>query len=150
MLKFRNRHFFLIDIVVLLLSPTTALMLRLDTVRIPRSFWLGLVVYTLVALLIRVVVFRRFGLYSRYWRYASIDELVQIGTAVLVSTFLITIAMLLVRLIYPFAFARSIIIIDSLLVLLAVGGTALQRAFHGEPPLRSAGRQPAHADYGRG
>jgi FlaA1/EpsC-like NDP-sugar epimerase len=129
MLKFRNRHFFFIDIVILVLSPIIALMLRLDTVRIPRIFWLGLVIYTLVALIIRLTVFRRFGLYSRYWRYASIDELVQIGTAILVSTFLITLAVLLARLIFPFVFARSILIIDSLLVLLAVGAVRFSVRF---------------------
>jgi FlaA1/EpsC-like NDP-sugar epimerase len=122
LLNLRNRHFFLIDAAILLVTPTLALMLRLDTVRIPQHFWLGLAVYTIAALIMRLFVFRRFGLYSRFWKYASIDELVQIGTAVLVSTFLLTLLVLIARAIYPFAFARSILIIDALLVLLAVGG----------------------------
>lgn len=120
-LKLRNRHIFLFDVAVLLVSPLLAFMLRLDTVRIPPSFWPGLIIYTLLALFIRLVVFRRFGLYSRYWRYASVDELVQIGTAVLVSTFLITAALLLIRLFFPFNFPRSVIIVDTLLVVLAAG-----------------------------
>ncbi len=127
--RLRNRHFFLIDLIILLASPTIALMLRLDTVRIPREFWWGLVFYTVIALLIRLVVFRRFGLYSRYWRYASIDEIVQIGTAVIVSTFFITLVVLLTRLIYPFALARSIFIVDTLLVLLGVGAVRFSVRF---------------------
>ncbi len=94
LLNLRNRHFLFIDLAILLVSPTLALMLRLDTVRIDQQFWLGLTVYTLVALVIRLVIFHRFGLYSRFWRYASIDELVQIGTAVLVSTFLLVVIIL--------------------------------------------------------
>lgn len=123
LLKLRNRHFILLDALILLLTPTLALMLRLDTVIIPQEFWLALVGYTLAALAIRLVVFWKLGLYSRYWKYASVEELLQIGTAVVVSTFILTILVLMVRAIYPpFVFARSILIIDSLLVLLAVGG----------------------------
>ncbi len=72
-------------------------MLRLDTIGIPQAFWFGLAAYTIAGLLVRLFVFRRFGLYSRFWRYASIDELVQIGTAVLVSTFLLTLLILIAR-----------------------------------------------------
>ncbi len=123
LLKFRNRHFFLLDTLILLISPTIALMLRLDTVLIPQFFWFGLISYTIVGLIVRLSIFRRFGLYSRYWKYASVDELVQIGTAVIVSTFILTLIVLLVRALYsPFVIARSILIIDALLVLLAVGG----------------------------
>ena len=108
LLELRNRHFFLIDALILLVTPTLALMLRVDTVRISQLFWLGLLGYTVIAIALRLVIFRRFGLYSHYWKYASIDELVQIGTAVLVSTFLLTIIVLLVRSTYAFQFARPL------------------------------------------
>ena len=129
--KLRNRHFFFLDSLILLLTPALALMLRRDTVQIPEVFWLGLVVYTLVALVTRLTIFRRFGLYSRFWRYASIDELMQIGTAVLVSTFIITAIILFLRAIYPISLARSMLIIDSLLVFLAVGGIRFSVRFVG-------------------
>ena len=94
-LKLRNRHFMLIDAIILMLTPTLALMLRTDTVIILEEFWLGLAIYTVVALVIRLLVFWKLGLYSRYWKYASVEELVQIGTAVVVSTFLLTMFILL-------------------------------------------------------
>lgn len=122
LLKLRNRHFMIIDAVILLFTPTLALMLRLDTVIIPPEMVPGLIGYTLVAIGVRLAVFWKLGLYSRYWKYASIEELVQIGTAVIVSTFILTGLVLLSRAIYPFIFARSILIIDSLLVLMAIGG----------------------------
>ncbi|MDX1412684.1 MAG: nucleoside-diphosphate sugar epimerase/dehydratase [Candidatus Promineifilaceae bacterium] len=128
-LKLHNRHFMLIDAFILIMTPALALMLRVDSVIIVKDFWLGLAVFTLVALVIRLSVFWKLGLYSRYWKYASIEELVQIGTAVVVATFLLTLFILLARAIYPFIFARSILIIDSLLVLLAVGGVRFSVRF---------------------
>ena len=119
----------LIDAFILIMTPALALMLRVDSVIIVKDFWLGLAVFTLVALVIRLSVFWKLGLYSRYWKYASIEELVQIGTAVVVATFLLTLFILLARAIYPFIFARSILIIDSLLVLLAVGGVRFSVRF---------------------
>ena len=129
LLKLRNRHFMLIDAAILLITPTLALMLRLDTVRIPPELWPGLIGYTFVAMAVSLAVFWKLGLYSRYWKYASVEELVQIGTAVIVSTFILTILVLVSRAIYPYIFARSILIIESLLVLLAVGGVRFSVRF---------------------
>ena len=129
--KLRNRHFFFLDALILLLTPAIALMLRRDAVQIPKGFWLGLILYTLVALVIRLTIFRQFGLYSRFWRYASIDELVRIGTAVLASTFVVTVIILFMRAVYPISLARSMLIIDSLLVFLAVGGIRFSVRFVG-------------------
>lgn len=121
LLKLRNRHFFLLDCLVLLVTPTIALALRLDTWQFSRSFWPGLLLYTLLGLVLRPFIFRRFGLYSRYWRYAGIDELVQLGTAVVVSTLLLTIIVLALLIFQPLAFARSVLLIDGLLVLVGIG-----------------------------
>ncbi len=130
-LGLRNRHFFLLDILALLLLPTVAMMLRLDTVYLPIIYWSGLVVYTLTALIIRLIVFRGFGLYSRYWQYASVDELVQISLAVLVSTASLTIIILFSLSLLNLYFVRSVLIIDALLVLLAVGGTRFSVRYWG-------------------
>jgi len=132
----RNRHFFGLDVLLLCLTPSLALALRTDgwsarplgwdalSVYVP-----GLVVYTLIALIVRLVVFYRHELYSRYWRYASIDELDQIGWAVFVSSAIIGAIVLLAR--TPFVaqtgfplwnFPRSVVFIDSLLVLVLLGG----------------------------
>ena len=130
LLKLRNRHFFLLDVLVMLLTPLAALMVRLDTFTIPREFWLSLALYTLAALGVRLFVFRRMGLYARYWRYASVEELVQMVTAVIISTTLLTTGTLLLRAFAPFVFARSVLLVDGLLVLLAVGGLRFSvRAF---------------------
>ncbi len=124
-LNFRNRHFFILDGLVLLLTPLAALMLRLDTVTVPEKFVAGLIGYTAVALIVRLAVFYWFGLYQRYWRYASIEEVVQIGLAVSTATLLLLLLFIGSRAIYPYLFPRSIPFIDGLLTLIFVGGTRL-------------------------
>lgn len=141
-LKLRNRHFFVIDFFILLLAPTVALFLRRDTMSIPERFWYSLAFYTAVALAIRLYFFYRFGLYSRYWLYASVEDLVRIGTAVVASTAVIVILFLILRAIYPIAFARSVVLIDSLLILIAVGAVRFSVRFAGN-------RRPTHAPNSR-
>ncbi len=73
-----------------------------------------------------VAVFIPLGLYSRYWRYASVDEANQIVFAVAVSTVLIGLVFL--GILKPFAlvhkdFPRSLPLLDGILVLMAVGGS---------------------------
>ena len=82
LLKLRNRHFFLFDILILLFTPAAALMLRLERWTVPPAYVASLVVVTGVFLALKVVVFRKAGLYNRYWKYASIDELAKITGAV--------------------------------------------------------------------
>ena len=48
-----------------------------------------------LGLVIRLAVFARMGLYQRYWRYASIEELDRIALAVLLSTLLLFLLVLL-------------------------------------------------------
>lgn len=132
----RNRHFFGLDVLLLCLTPTLALALRTDGWSVQPSGWdalsryiPGLVVYTAIALIVRLTVFYRHDLYSRYWRYASIDELDQIGWSVFVSTAIIGAIVMFARI--PFIvqtgfplwnFPRSIVFIDALLVLFLLGG----------------------------
>lgn len=136
LLSMRNRHFFGLDVLLLCVTPTLALAMRTDGWSVQPAGWdalsryiPGLVVYTALALLIRLAVFYRHELYSRYWRYASIDELDQIGWAVFVSTAIIGVIVLLSR--TPFIaqtgfplwnFPRSVVFIDALLVLFLIGG----------------------------
>lgn len=121
--RLRNRHFLLIDVVLLSLSPALGLALRLEGFdRIP-DYLPALVPYTLGTLVIRLPIFYRFGLYSRYWRYATVDELVTIFMAVSVSTVAIFALHLgCVRLgIWDTPLPRSIPILSGLLVLVFVG-----------------------------
>jgi len=132
----RNRHFLGLDLLLLSFSPWLAFIVRTDGLSSQPSGWdilprfsTGLITYTLLALFVRLVIFYVFGLYRRYWRYASIEELDQIAWAVFLSTAILLVLVLLSRLPWVAAtgfplwnFPRSVALIDGLLVLILVGG----------------------------
>ena len=132
LLRLRNRHFMLLDALTLCVTPALALMLRVDGVQALSKNASALLVYMAAALIIRLAIFYASGLYSRYWRYASVGELTQITTAVLVSTILIVTIFFVIRIpalgicdaLEPAcALPRSIPFIDAMFVVLAVGVT---------------------------
>lgn len=142
-LNLRNRYFLAIDALALCLTPLLALTLRLDTADVPDNFVPGLIGYTAVALIIRLFVFYWFGLYRRYWRYASVEELIQIAFTVFLATALIVLLFVGARAIYFFPFPRSVPLIDGLLTLIAVGASRFSvRAL-------AASRQNNHTQDGR-
>jgi FlaA1/EpsC-like NDP-sugar epimerase len=123
MLSLRNRHFFLIDLVLLPAAAVLAFALRLDAIRVQQHAP-AIVLFVVLAVPVKLLFFRGFGLYSRFWRYASVDELLLIGIATGVSE--VVAAGLLFAFALPLSgiigFPRSIPFIDGLLTLLVVGG----------------------------
>ncbi len=117
----RNRHYFFIDAILLSVIPLIALFLRIDQ-EPPLLYLNHLVVYTLYVLLLRLTIFHAFGLYRRVWRYADKNDMTQIVVAVTISSILVTIIFFVVRQLIPVTLPRSIPIIESALVLLAIGG----------------------------
>ena len=75
----------------LLLAAIPALALTLR-VNLPweRPYAQALLIFTLLALLVKMPVFYAFRLYARYWRYASMDELTAIALAVGISSAMVT------------------------------------------------------------
>ncbi len=123
MIYLRNRHFFLADIVLIPLTALTAFILRLNPDQL-QAHLLHLHVFIGVLLPVRLGVFLLLGLYSRFWRYASVDELLLIVTAVGLST--VVTAGLVLGVAPPLlgvtGFPRSTLLIEGLLALLTVGG----------------------------
>lgn len=123
-LKMRNRHFFLLDLITLSLIPTLALALRLD-----RLIWSqagrALILFTLVALLVKLPTFYKLRLYSRYWRYAGVNDLALVLVAVVLSTAILTALFVGAHATlepYGLAMYRTVPLIDGLLTGLAIGG----------------------------
>jgi len=119
----RNRHFFLVDLIALPLAILLAFVLRLDAVGL-QDYLPAILATIVVGVPIYLLIFRRMGLYSRYWRYASVDELLQIALAVGLGTLLVAILLLGVAL--PSGLIncpRSIPFISGPLILLGVGGS---------------------------
>ncbi len=124
-LKLRNRHFLLMDLISFSLTPIVAMALRLDGLKGMEYLGRHLVVLTFIFLAIKLAIFFRAGLYKRYWRYASIDELTQITLLGLLALVIQTVLFFLVLRplgIIPDEFPRSLAVIDGMLTLLAVGG----------------------------
>jgi FlaA1/EpsC-like NDP-sugar epimerase len=123
MLMLRNRHFFLIDLTLLPTAAVLSFALRLDATGM-QNWTRAILVWILLSVPIKLLIFYWFGLYRQFWRYASVDELVLVGLATAVGE--IVTAALLFAVVLPLSgsgtFPRSIPFIDGLLTLLVVGG----------------------------
>jgi len=119
----RNRYFFIADIWLVLLAAAASFYLRLDAEKIfPYLPTMGVV--AVVSVLVKPIVFYFFGLYRRYWRYASVDDMLVIAVAVSTASLITAlIEILSIPLwVHFLSVPRSIPIIDWLLTLLLVGG----------------------------
>lgn len=127
-LAVRNRHLFVLDIIALLFIPALALTLRLDGFDWWPRIGQALIVFTLVALLVKLPIFYLLGLYNRFWRYAGVNDLVGVLIAVGLSTTILETLFvgahpLLEK--YGLAMFRTVPLLDGLLTCVAVGGLRL-------------------------
>lgn len=128
LLTIRNRHFFVLDFFILLLTPGLAVSLRLDGWNWWPRFVPALLLYTAVALVLKMGIFYSVGLYRRYWRYASVDDLMSILVAAGLSTLFLTalfIAQHDTLAQHGLAMYRTVPLIDGLLTLFVAGGARL-------------------------
>jgi FlaA1/EpsC-like NDP-sugar epimerase len=125
LLRLRNRHFFFLDLVLLIVIPFLALGLRTDDAFTDGRYIAPLLIYGLVTLPVWLGVFVWSGMYQRNWQYASMEELGAMLRAVLIATGLnAALFFLILRPLnfVPDDFPRSISFLVSLLVLSLVGG----------------------------
>lgn len=124
LLKLRNRHLFLCDMAIFGLTPVLALVLRLDGNLGLRPYLVDLGIATVLFMAIKQAVLWTCGFYRRYWRYASIEELLYIallmGAGVVVQT-------LVFDIFYVASFdveklPRSLPFIDGLISFIFIGG----------------------------
>jgi FlaA1/EpsC-like NDP-sugar epimerase len=127
-LRLRNRHFFVLDVLALLFIPALALTLRLDRLDWWPRFSGSVAFFTMVALVLKVLVFHRLGLYRRYWRYAGVSDLTQVLLAVGLSTTMLTAVFVAAQGIlahFDLAVPRTLPFLDGILTGLAVGGSRI-------------------------
>jgi FlaA1/EpsC-like NDP-sugar epimerase len=95
-----------------------------------------------VALIVKPLVYYKFGLYRRVWAYASIRELKLIAIAVTTASIIVSIVVsLLSTLMVEKDFSRLVLVIDWLLSLLAVGGLRFSYRLIAESQLTSRGTE---------
>ena len=125
LLKIKNSHFFVVDMIIFFLTPLLALVLRLDGDIALTPYLFGLAVATILFLVVKLSIFASFGFYQRYWHYASIEELTYIGilmaSAVLIQTVLFDISQYILH--FPLSrLPQSLPFIDGLISCIAIGG----------------------------
>jgi FlaA1/EpsC-like NDP-sugar epimerase len=134
----RNRYLLVLDVPLIALCVFLAFVLRFDLNfifdEIPRHLFIWCVV---AAVILKPPIFLAFGMYSRYWRYATIDDLLVIGLAVSASTFALAVVFATATVLQMVhGFSRSILLIDWLLTLVTVGGLRLSVRVVAEARLR--------------
>ncbi len=83
----RNRSFLLLDALLLPLAVYASFVLRLEELNLFPQYAPGIIVMTLAAIVIIPGVFWQSGIYSRYWRYASVEEMLLLLGAVTLAVF---------------------------------------------------------------
>ncbi|MBA3531647.1 MAG: polysaccharide biosynthesis protein [Ardenticatenales bacterium] len=81
----RNRYFLLSDLIFLSLACYLSYVLRLERLDLG-SHWTGFFFYIGTILLGAPLLFWRVGIYARYWRYASVEEMVLLARTVTLMT----------------------------------------------------------------
>ncbi len=76
--KLRNRHFFVIDLIIVVLSPLLTLYIILDQQINFSEYLLPLISVTILFAIIKFNIFYFFGLYRSYWKKASIDDMTKL------------------------------------------------------------------------
>ncbi|BAZ27958.1 polysaccharide biosynthesis protein CapD [Cylindrospermum sp. NIES-4074] len=125
LLRLRNRHLLVFDIIAFSITPLLALLLRLDGNINLYADISQLAIATILFLVIKLIVFWSCGFYRRYWRYASIEELTYIAmlvvSAVAIEVILLK-AMRHIEYLPIGSLPQSLPFIDGLLSCIFIGG----------------------------
>lgn len=112
--------FIISDIVLINAGFVIAMVLRFEG-NVPKNY-LDIFTYTFILLtFVKITIFTLFGLYSSLWRYASIDEMMKIFIAVVVTSGFD----FLFGLYYDILLARSIYPLSAILIFIFIGGSRI-------------------------
>jgi len=100
MQRLQNRHFLLFDILLVPLAIYLSFVLRLEMFNLG-SYWLVCMQFCLTAVVTTPLVFRALGIYRRYWRYASFEELLLLCSATSIALALATLVFTLIDALLP-------------------------------------------------
>jgi FlaA1/EpsC-like NDP-sugar epimerase len=129
----RNRYILAIDLFLIFTSVVASFLLRLELLQVIYDYMFNVGVMLLIALLLKPLIYHWFGLYQRFWAYASARELVTITLAVTTASVVVGGIMYLLYAFHVFTyFARSVPVIDWMLSLILVGGVRFMPRFFAE------------------
>jgi len=131
----RNRYVLAADVAAIALSVLGAFVLRLDWffTRSP-EYTASFTFVLLAALAIKPPIFYLFGLYSRYWRYAGVRDLMIVILAEFAASAILALAVSVALQFHTVPFVpRSILAIDALLAVACLAGIRLSIRMIAEP-----------------
>ncbi|HLF81780.1 MAG TPA: nucleoside-diphosphate sugar epimerase/dehydratase [Anaerolineales bacterium] len=125
--QIRNRFILVGDLILIFTSALASFALRLDLGVAFLDYLPSAWVMLGLALAVKPVVYYLFGMYRRYWVYASIRELRLIAAATTTASVVVALFVLLLRSLggLQAGFPRAVLGIDWLLSLFSVGGLRL-------------------------
>jgi len=135
----RNRHLLLFDLFLLPMAALMAFALRLDS-EVLQTYVRAMLVYALFAPVIKIPLFGLLGLYNRFWRYASVDELILLAGAAAIGGLVQGVFFLGGRVLLPDlvpAVPRSIPLIDILVTGIAIATPRFAVRLWGQRSLRT-------------
>jgi FlaA1/EpsC-like NDP-sugar epimerase/UDP-N-acetylmuramyl pentapeptide phosphotransferase/UDP-N-acetylglucosamine-1-phosphate transferase len=146
----RNRYILIADVLLVVVSAFAAFAMRFDGMFVFYRDEFPL--FLTVALVVKPIVFFTFGLYRRYWRYASVWDLVAVVLAVSAAEIVVGTIMLFVLVAggplfgYYISVPRSVLPIDWLVTLTCAGGVRMTvRVFSESAPGKALIRARAAA-----
>ena len=119
--RLRRFGIWTVQLCLFALSGVAAFVLRFDGA-IPPRYQVHLVWGLAIWLVTKTVVFRLYGLDRGWWRFVSVDDVIRIGAGNLTGS---VAAFVLIRLLAPSGFPRSIYVLDLVLCFLATSGVRL-------------------------
>jgi FlaA1/EpsC-like NDP-sugar epimerase len=141
----RNRYVLLLDLPLIMIAAFGAYALRFDWLFLNYRSEFGL--YVLAALLIKPLILQVFGMYRRYWRFATATDLLAVTLAVSASSVGMAVYVALGQALQLLGdFSRAVLLIDWLLTLALIGGLRMSIRVIGEAQkarrvVRPAGRE---------
>jgi FlaA1/EpsC-like NDP-sugar epimerase len=127
----RNRYVLLADVLAVAFSAYFAFVLRFDWYFFRyRSEFLG---FLLAAIFLKPVTFYFLGMYRRYWRYSTVQDLLAVTFASSATSALMVGFVAVAQFLHLFEwFARSVLVIDGLITLICAGGIRMSVRVIGE------------------
>jgi FlaA1/EpsC-like NDP-sugar epimerase len=110
-----------VQIGIFAFSAVTSFLLRFDF-SLPPAYYRHLAYALPIWIVVKIVVFRAANLDRGLWRYTSVADLIRLSYSNLIASF---ISCILIRLIAPFGFPRSIYVLDLMICFLATSGLRL-------------------------
>ncbi len=129
----RNRYIFSLDLLLIVITIFLSFLIRLEFLQVLRDYIPTILWMIALSFLIKPFIYRRFGLYQRFWIYASSREALIVTVGAILAAVLVGLIMLGLQALQVFAlYPRSVIILDILLSVLAVGGVRFLPRFIAE------------------